>query len=246
MDDEYILSPGQAFFIQCPLDDDRLIFHREGRQHDNIIHYDASRRMTRTADQSRQVFNLLLSVNSEAPEVPLDRARFVINEAASIDYEPGRDASKFTSFDDASAQLYTIRKGVRYAIDERPLGDGTVCLGLFLPTAGTYTLSLGTAQQLGVGSVTLLDLATGTETDLTEGSYTFTTEAGTTDNRFLLRLGTTATGVESVAVSQQQSEALFDLQGRRISQPHPGLYIRNNKKVIIRSATSGDACQSKK
>ena len=41
--------------------------------------------------------------------------------------------------------------------------------------------------------------------------------------------------------------SVYDLQGRRISKAtQKGVYIQNGKKVIIRSATQGDACQSKK
>ena len=41
--------------------------------------------------------------------------------------------------------------------------------------------------------------------------------------------------------------ATYTLDGRRISKAtQKGVYIQNGKKVIIRSATQGDACQSKK
>ncbi len=237
LDDNLILYPGQAFFIQCPLDNDRIVFHREGRT--NNMRYDESRSMTRATDHSRQVFNILLQsdeASSEAAGGTLDRTRFVINEAASLDYEPGRDASKFPAMDASATELYTVRDGVRYAIDERPLSDGTVRLGLTVPTPGTYTIALADVPDGSPsGSITLIDRETGTETDLTANSYTFQAAAGTTEARFLVRLnGTAVTSVQSVAVLQQQTEQLYDLQGRPVSNPQPGIYVRNNKKVIIK------------
>ncbi|MBQ3753160.1 MAG: leucine-rich repeat domain-containing protein [Prevotella sp.] len=235
LDDSYILYPGQAFFIQRPLDNDKIVFHREGRT--NNMRYDESRRMTRATDRSRQVFNILLQsdeASSEAAGGTLDCTRFVINEAASLDYEPGRDASKFPAMDATATELYTVRDGVRYAIDERPLSDGTVRLGLTVPTPGTYTLALSVPSGFAAG-ITLIDRETGTETDLTANSYTFQAAAGTTEARFLVRLnGTAVTSVQSVAVLQQQTEQLYDLQGRPVSNPQPGIYVRNNKKVIIK------------
>ena len=231
LDDSYILYPGQAFFIQRPLDQESVIFHRDGRQHNEIPRdYIPEGARAAVAAQQRQVFNLLLSGDSET----IDRTRFVINEAASLDYEPGRDANKFTPLDANTAQFYTVRDGVRYAIDERPLSDGTVLLGLQLPTEGTYTIALGEPSDLPAG-ITLIDRETGTETDLTASSYTFQAKAGTTEGRFLVRLnGAAVTAVNSAATPLQQSEQLYDLQGRPVSTPQPGIYVRNNKKVIIK------------
>ena len=239
LDDDYILYPGQAFFIQCPLDHDRLVFHKEGRQHDLELQFQASSNQARAAAaaQPRQVFNLLLSNDSENLET-LDRTRFVINEAASLDYELGRDANKFFSLDAAAPQFYIVRDGVCYAIDERPFADGIVRLGMKTATAGTYTISLQGAQlpALGEQGVILIDHETGTETDLTTGYYTFTSAAGTFDSRFTIRLGA-ATSVSSVSYAAtllQQEAPLYDLQGRRVSSPQPGVYVKNNKKVIIK------------
>ena len=242
LDDSYILYPGQAFFIQRPLDQESVIFLRDGRQHNEIPRdYIPEGARAAVAAQQRQVFNLLLSGDSET----IDRTRFVINEAASLDYEPGRDANKFAPLDANTAQFYTVRDGVRYAIDERPLSDGTVRLGLQLPADGTYTIALGelsgsSQSEASQGpsvpaGIALIDRETGTETDLTAAPYTFQAAAGTTEARFLVRLnGAAVTSVQSVAVLQQQTEQFYDLQGRPVSNPQPGIYVRNNKKVIIK------------
>ena len=250
LDDDLILFPGQAFFVQCPLDQDKLVFLKEGRQHDLSLHYDveeARAAKARAIGQPRYVYNLLLTGNpgesgisgisgesGNSPSKELDRTRFVINEAAALDYEPGRDANKFMSLDANAAHLYVLRDGVRYAIDERPFANGRVQLGLKTAAEGTYTISLGTSHTAKQnGSLTLIDHETGTETDLATCPYTFTAKAGTTDSRFTIYLcGVTA--VQSVAAESQPAEQLYDLLGRPISNPQPGIYVRNNKKVIIK------------
>ncbi len=231
LDDDYILNPGQALFIQRPLDQSQVIFLKEGRQNDLAIRdtiYYNNVRARAAAAQPRQVYNLTLS-DGEKPSVQADRTRFVINEQAGLGYDAGRDASKFFSTEPGVAHLYTLDGDVQYAINERPMADGELLLGLQLSQGGTYTIALQTKAN---GTVTLIDKQTATETDLTASAYTFTVGAGTQNSRFLLRLGTTD-GVQSVAVVQQQTEQLYDLQGRRVSQPAKGLYIRNGKKMIV-------------
>lgn len=242
LDDDLILLPGQAFFIQCPLDHDRLVFHKEGRQHDLALHYDVAQARAKKAQGlgKRVVYNLLLSEGDTVAgaDAAIDRTRFVINEAATLDYEPGRDASKFFSLDAGAAQLYIVRGGVQYAIDERPLANGEVRLGLKTGREGIYTLSLGdsrTAEQQE--EIFLVDHETGTEAALVEGrgGYTFQATAGTHEGRFSVRLGSAAiTSVSNAATVSQPTGQLHDLQGRAVSQPKAGIYVRDNKKVIIK------------
>ena len=67
----------------------------------------------------------------------------MLNDEASAGYDLSCDASKFMSMDVTVPQLYTIgADGTTYAINERPLSDGRVRLGLYLPQDGAYTLSL--------------------------------------------------------------------------------------------------------
>ena len=117
---------------------------------------------------------------------------------------------------------------MQYAINERPIGNGEIYLGLQLPAGGTYTIALQTKAE---GPVTLIDKEDGTEADLTTAAYSFQTDGGTLNSRFLLRLGTTD-GVQSVALPTQQTEQLYDLQGRRTEKPQKGIYVKNGKKVV--------------
>jgi hypothetical protein len=43
-----------------------------------------------------------------------------------------------------------------------------------------------------------------------------------------------ATGIDNVSVSNCGNGEVYDLQGRRVSQPTKGLYIVNGKKVVIK------------
>ena len=252
LDDDLILFPGQAFFVQRPLDQEKLVFHKEGRQHDLSLHYDVQEARTaraRSFAYPRQVFNILLTKANDDTSVTLldaDRTRFVINEAATLDYEPGRDASKFFSLNADADHLYTIHNGVHYAIDERPLADGLIRLGLQLPKEGTYTISLGDASHLmnndGMNhEVTLIDHETGTETDLSTEAYTFHADAGTFDGRFTIRLSGAPNSIQTIGMDTERpslgdglGEGLFDLQGRRVSKPQRGIYLRNGKKHVVK------------
>ena len=53
-------------------------------------------------------------------------------------------------------------------------------------------------------------------------------------DNFRLYLLNTATGIQNVQHTATDSQAIFDLQGRRNAQPGKGLYIVNGKKVVIK------------
>lgn len=178
VDDEYILRPGEAFFVQRPVDSESITFAADGRQTDRVVRDRSAqaKAYTRSADM-RQVFNFTLSDGEMT-----DRTRFVINPNAACDYEMATDANKFMSSDARAAQLYTIEGAVQFAINERPMSNGVITLGAYFGSKGSYTIALDTKVE-GI-SVILVDKVAGTETDLMEGSYTFTAEAGVADNRF--------------------------------------------------------------
>ena len=258
LDDELILFPGQAFFIQCPVDNSTVVFRQEGRQHDLTVRDETNagtaQARSKTAMPHRQVYNLLLAASRDYETQDasvLDRTRFVINEAASTGYDMGRDAVKFPALDNDNAELYTLHDGVRYAIDERPAADGIVRLGLKVVTGGTYTLQLnvpdGSSQSeasqgpgAASGDITLIDHETSIETNLARTDYTFTIGAGTHDDRFAIRLGGTASGIVEIGNQESGNRKYFDLQGRRMTAPglnpslRPGIYVKDNRIVIIK------------
>lgn len=220
-DDNYALSPYQAFFVQRPAALESVTFQPDGRQASTTIDHSFFAPRLRTKDfADRAVVNILLTDGTIE-----DRTRLVRNVAYTDGYEAECDAAKMMG--DASVpQLYSLRDDVRYAIAEGPQ-KGSTALGVYLPTEGTYTLYISRAD----AEVELTDLETGIVTTLDE-PYTFVSAAGTFEQRFEIRFtGTTRiTDVEEDA----KADEIYDLQGRRIVEPTTGVYIQNGKKVLTK------------
>ena len=228
-DDDYAIRPSQAFFVQCPNEEyTTLGFPIQGRQLTSVIESQNAARAFAPQTGERKLIDVELSDGEQT-----DKTRFVLNPEAEMGYEVNRDASKFMSMDAGVPQIYTIENGEPLAINERPLGEGTVQIGIVIPQDGTYTI---TAPRNQFQNIVLVDNETGMEPPLTDGAaYAFTVSAGTWESRFQLRVGgAVVTDVQSVAVLQQQTGQAYNLQGQRIAAPQKGLYIVNGKKVIIR------------
>lgn len=198
VDDEYILSPGEAFFVQRPVDKESISFPVDGRQ-TNLVVKDRSSISGARSVSSRQVFNLYLNKDTLS-----DRTRFVINADAEMGYDMSRDASKFMSSDSRVPQLFTVEGGVHFAINERPMGNGVIALGAYFGNEGTYTLALDTEVQT---EVMLVDKLTGKEVNLAAADYTFSAEAGTVTDRFEIKFGG-ATSVEENLAQQVSVQAV--------------------------------------
>lgn len=229
VDDDYVFAPGEAFFIQRPLDQPSIGFVKEGRQTTpeslGNFYFNNARQSDMTA--KRHVFNLTIKGNEQT-----DRTRFVINENAQLTYEMERDASKFAAMTADALQLFTIEQGVRMAINERPLSSGEVKLGVTIGKKGSYTINVDTKSTT---EVYLIDRLTGTEILIGEEGYTFESEAGTYADRFMVRLGIgETTGIETVDLSKQADGDYFNLNGVRVDKPQKGLYIKNGKKVVVK------------
>ena len=202
LDDNYLLRPAEGFFVQAPQGTTAITFHKEGRsavnyqevsqEEYNNNRYYAPRR-AKANNTTRKVLNFTLS-NADYS----DRARLVLNENASADYELTRDAAKMLSTDKTIPQLYISDNGIRYAINERPEGNGVFYMSAFFGKSGEYTIQLQ-SEEVQSTSVILTDTQTGVATDLSENDYTFTTDAGTFDNRFvIIFVAKMPTGVENV------------------------------------------------
>ncbi len=232
IDDDYILSPFQGFFVQRPLGHDALNFPEYGR-FATVNEYEdfmgelmgepdlsqdtssAPRQIGRRRAaaprppvgkmEKRRVINLVLQ---DANGIQLDRTRLVGNPDATTAYEAACDATKFPDLTGNSTLLYIIGTDkTHYAISEQPFVKGDeVSLGAKFPTAGTYTLQarFKTAYPDLDGKVMLIDYETGISQPATE-PYTFTTQAGEITTRFALSYGSEATGISSVATPSQQS-----------------------------------------
>ena len=184
IDDDIILRPNEAFFVQRPLNVEQMVFGAEGRMHfDEAYNSNVTPGSrvaplhTRTAVANRSVFNFnIAGCGSD------DRARIVMNENASMDYEINCDASKFFAESSQGAEIY-VDGAVKYDICERPFADGTALLGTRIAKNGEYTISL-TGRGIEGWTVILKDKQTGFVTDLTENDYKFDAEVGTISNRF--------------------------------------------------------------
>lgn len=192
-DDEYVLHPYQAFFVQKPNTVDEVTFNAAERKtkRQSEAAQEVSIRMRvakRASNVERSLINLTLSDGETS-----DKTRVVFNARRRATYETECDAAKFMA--DGTPQLYTLdEQGVKYAINERPAGNGIVTLGYNAAKAGSYTIDLSRAD---VG-VMLKDKTTGASHDFSKGGYTFTTEAGAFENRFLLVKSHDVTGVNGV------------------------------------------------
>jgi len=189
-DDDYVLTPFQAFFVQKPVETNAIVFNLIGRQIDATI---APRADLKSAS-SRTLYNLTLSNDNYS-----DKTRIVINPEANMDYEIERDASKFMSDDVKIPQLFSLDNSqIQYAINERPLNDGIVPLGIYIGEAGNYSLSLNSST-LGDQEVILVDkLLNNKETTLSAANYMFDSEEGIFTNRFELHISRAATGINTL------------------------------------------------
>ena len=176
-DDDYALRPLEAFFVQVPDGVTGITFPHYGQQ---TTPYITTTRSALRASMNRQVFNLRLMQHGKR-----DRSRVVLNPEAKGDYEVQCDAAKWMSESDTVPQLYTLDHiGTKYAINERPVGNGIVPLGVRAAADGEMTISL-TGDP---GSLRLYDKELKREVDLSEGDYTFMARKGTIENRFELRV----------------------------------------------------------
>ena len=225
VDDAYILSPGEAFFIQRPVDQESLVFDKTGRQTNryarNLDSLEVSKAPMVLAP--RKVYNFTLA-NGELS----DRTRIVFNESASVGYESTRDASKFMSENMEMPQLFSVNGVVRYAINERPMGSGEVALGIRIAKAGTYTISLQNAAE---DELYLEDRLTGAYTKLGDGAYSFEAEAGEELSRFVLHVGA-PTGINAVEAEESEQTPVYNLGGQRVGKGFKGVTVKQNQKLL--------------
>ena len=201
VDDDVILRPNEAFFVQRPIDMEQMVFGAEGRMHYSAalgesysnnkkpgVNYAPALNANGT---ERNVFNFTLEgCGSE------NRTRIVMNEKATMDYDNGRDAAKFFASTPMGAEIY-VDGGVKYDICERPFADGTAQLGIRTAEAGRYTITLSGRYAEG-WTVVLTDKLTGNTVNLNEGAYQFEAAEGTTAGRFMISFKSAATGIGTI------------------------------------------------
>lgn len=231
-DDDYAICPNEAFFVQCPNEEYKTLgFPLQGRQLTSVIENQNAAREVVSQAGSRQVINLTVS-NGEME----DMTRVVLNEQANTTYEVNCDASKFMSMDNSVPQIYSLdADGTQYAINERPLGDGSVALGFYAGQSGAYTITL---SRCDAEKVYLTDNHTGETVDITYGEYAFSAEAGTDNTRFSLSFASDeVTGIQEIGTTAaNERKEVFSVDGKFLGTETgnlgKGVYIiRQGKKV---------------
>ena len=225
------LRPYEAFFVQKPAGTGALVFGAEGRVAINASRATHHSPLTTHHSESRQLINLMLTADSLE-----DYTRVVLNPEAKAGYERERDASKFFSQSEQVPQLYTFIDSEPCAINERPVGDGRVMLGVRTSSATTCMLSIDLQPStLDLSPLMLEDRLTGTLTNLMESTYTFTSRPGRDDQRFVLHVGASATGISDTYPSTFHSQpSTFNIQGQPVSDSYKGVVIEDGKLTIKR------------
>ena len=219
-DDEFVLMPSQAFFVQKPSLVDAITFQPAGRQINKTI--DHSALAMRRAARSKQVQRKLVDVALTCAD-RTDRTRVVVNANASDDFCADNDAVKMMAYE-GTPQIYTIAGTDQLAVNEGAHRDGSVALGMYLPADDAYTIAVD-RDELGVK---LLDY--GVEVEM---PYTFSAAEGYLDDRFTLTFEAPTTGINTVATDADADNAIYTIDGRRVnSTAQKGIYIQNHKKIV--------------
>lgn len=219
-DDNFVLSPLQAFFVQKPELVDAITFQPAGRQINKTI--DHSALAMRRAARSKQVQRKLVDVALTCAD-RTDRTRVVVNANASDDFCADNDAVKMMAYE-GTPQIYTIAGADQLAVNEGAHRGGSVALGMYLPADDAYTIAVD-RDELGVK---LLDY--GVEVEM---PYTFSAAEGYMDDRFTLTFEAPTTGINTVATDADADNAIYTIDGRRVSNTaQKGIYIQNHKKIV--------------
>lgn len=203
-DDDITLHPFEAFFVQCPADNDKIEFDAANRttqiKSEKQAEVNKQKRRQSTLNPNRLMVNLTLGSGNDS-----DNTRVVFNPEKTARYEMECDAAKFES-GTAAVQLYSIEaKAGKMAINERQAGS--VRLGYTASKGGTYTISAMRMDQ----PVLLRDNVMNVTYDLSNGDYQFTSEAGTFDDRFMIMIDGSATGVADIA--RESGVNILPMQG---------------------------------
>ena len=216
-DDELVLTPLQAFFVQKPALVDAITFQASGRQIDKTIdHSGLAKRFT--AGCTRKLVDLALTSGERT-----DHTRLVVNANASDDFSADNDAIKMMAYE-GTPQLYTLGGDNQFAINEGAHRSGNVAVGMYLPADATYVISVERDDV----NVKLLDY--GVAVDM---PYTFNATEGSLDDRFSLAFDANTTGINNVENNAKTNDAIYTIDGRRVSNTaKKGIYIQNNKKIV--------------
>ena len=221
-DDEYYFSPYEGFFLQnADKKDAELTFDRSKAMTKQQMDEQRRQHKQAAARTPREETGRRLIELSLGSETASDKTRIVINDGACLGYDMGADAAKFMTTDNSIPQVFSYdNDNIEYAINERPMGTGTIELGVRLPKAGMYTIS---AMRMDTAFY-LLDREQDRLHDFADGDYIFSAGAGMHTNRFALVRSRTPQGIDNTA------------DDVRVEPTENGLYIQGSKSVEVYNA----------
>lgn len=231
-DDDYSFAPYTAFFVQTPEENQELGFGAGGRQTkegaEQQVQEAKARRARRAANPARTLINLTIAHTDAEEDSYIDRTRIVFNEQKSTGYEASCDAAKFFSAERAVEIFTTDGEGNKYAINERPVADGKVALGISCHKAGTYRLTA-----LNMGNVLYLQDAKTGEMHSLEEPCELMLDKGETTARFMVLTKGAATSVKEIHAEAGKTGDAYDLSGRHVNaQTHKGVMVSKGTKVL--------------
>ena len=222
-DDEYILSPYEAFFLQNTDETGQfnLVFDKSKcmtkQQSEQKLSNRIAAKQYIAEELSRSVVNIAISDG-----IYTDATRVVINEDASLLYEVGVDAAKFMSTERVPQLFsYDVEQDM-CAINERPMGNGTINLGIKLPKSGNYFFSCTRMDT----TLYLLDKEERITHDFATGDYHFNAKAGTNSSRFAL-----------IRTRQDISTGMDNITNLSIEVCEGGIYVHGEAFVQIYNMT---------
>ena len=231
-DDDYAFAPYTAFFVQTPAEGEAVGFKADGRETKNgseeTVRRAKARRAKAKVNTERMLVNLTISNPIAEDDSYIDKTRIVFNDKKSLSYETGCDAAKFFSAE-RDIEIYTLDyEGNKYSINERPLSDGQVVLGISCNKSGTYILSAPRMDK----TVLLLDTENGETKNLSDGCEISVNE-GEFTSRYVIVTEEAVTAIAEVSAKDSDLEPAYDLSGRRVKEStYHGITVKKGHKVL--------------
>lgn len=237
IDDTLIIAPTTALFVQKPVDNKSITFQREGRQTTSEPRTTAQSKAKAPYTDNRKLYDLVISDDKSH-----SRTRFVFNDKATDSYEFDKDASLMVPSQITTPLLYTVNDGIRYAINERPIHDGKIDVGLYAPVEGRYSLKPSRGDW---ADVSLTDYESNATISFSK-EYRFRAKQGWNDHIFTISFENVtgisdtksdATGNSPFYVYTIDGNFVGTLSPNEINELHKGVYVIKNRqttnKIIV-------------
>jgi hypothetical protein len=189
---QWVINPGQGFFLEASANAGDLTFTNNMRRSDN------NGQFFRMDNESTDVLSRLW-LNIENAEGAFAQMAVGYTTMATSGIDFGLDAK--LNVREEQIALFSRTGETNLAIQARPefTSEDVVAVGYNAVTAGEYTISLPNSDGLFANGqpVFLKDNLLAITHDFSNGAYTFTTEAGTASNRFEIIYASGSLGLEA-------------------------------------------------